>query len=123
MKSVLKCMLLLVLVSSCSKIELNDDPIIGIWKHSVKTATNTNKMVIDNEEWIFNDVYMGRFHGYRKGQVVFLTDFKWSVENGTYIVRYPGTDFPDDLVEMKETEDGTVLIRAEGKIFAQKEKS
>lgn len=114
-------MLLLILITSCSKIEENNDPIIGIWKHTVKTATNTNKMVIDNEEWIFNDVYLGRFHGYKDGQVVFLTDFKWTVDNGTYIVSYPGTDFPNDLVEMKETEEGILLIRAEGKIFAQKE--
>lgn len=122
MKTLLNCILLLVLVTSCSKIEENNDPIIGIWKHTVKTATNTNKMVIDNEEWIFNDVYLGRFHGYKDGQVVFLTDFKWTLDNGTYIVSYPGTDFPNDVVEMKETEESILLIRAEGKIFAQKEK-
>ena len=121
MKTFLKYVLVVVLVTSCSKIEENNDPIIGIWKNSVKTATNTNKMVIDYEEWIFNDVYLGRFHGYKEGQVVFLTDFKWTFENGTYTVSYPGTDFPDDLVVMQETEEGTVLIRKEGQIFARKE--
>lgn len=121
MMSLFKCLLLSVVFTSCSKIEENNDPIIGIWKHTVKTATNTNKMVIDNEEWIFNDAYLGRFHGYKSGQVVFLTDFKWTVDNGVYTVSYPGTDFPNDLVEMKETHDRIVLIRAEGKIFAQKE--
>lgn len=121
MKYLLNCLLLLVLVTSCSKIEENNDPIIGIWQHRVKTATNTNKMVIDNEEWIFNDVYLGRFHGYKNGQVVYLTDFKWSVNNDIYIVSYPGTDFPDDFIEMKETEDGAILMRTEGKIFAEKQ--
>jgi len=121
MKTILSCILLLALVSSCSKIEENKDPIIGIWKNSVKTATNTNKMVIDNEEWIFNDVYLGRFHGYKRGEVVFLTDFKWSVNGDVYIVSYPGTDFPDDFVQMQETEEGTMLVRTEGNIFAQKQ--
>jgi hypothetical protein len=121
MKTILSCIILLVLVSSCSKIEENNDPIIGIWKNSVKTATNTNKMVIDNEEWIFNDVYLGRFHGYKRGEVVFLTDFKWSVNSDVYIVSYPGTDFPDDFVQMQETEEGTMLVRTEGNIFAQKQ--
>lgn len=121
MKSVLNCTLLLVLFTSCSKIEVNEDPIIGIWKHTVKTATNTNKMVIDDEEWIFNDVYLGRFHGYKGGKVVFLTDFKWTFNNGTYIVSYPGTDFPDDSVQMKVTDEGTILFRTEGKIFAHRQ--
>ncbi|WP_419213294.1 hypothetical protein ACNR9Q_03875 [Maribacter sp. X9] len=121
MKAFLNLFLLLSLISSCSKIEENNDPIIGIWQNTVKTATNTKKMVVDNEEWIFNDVYLGRFHGYKDGKVVFLTDFKWTVENGTYIVSYPGTDFPDDLVEMKKTEEATILVRMEGKIFAEKQ--
>jgi len=111
----------MVLATSCSKIEENNDPIIGIWKHAVKTATNTNKMVVDNEEWIFNDVYLGRFHGYKDGQVVYLTDFKWSVNGDNYIVSYPGTDFPDDYVEMKQTDEGIILMRTEGQIFAQKQ--
>ena len=121
MKTIFNCIVLLLLVASCSKIEENHDPIIGIWKNSVKTATNTNKMVVDSEEWIFNDVYLGRFHGYKNGEIVFLTDFKWSVNGDVYMVSYPGTDFPDDFVQMQETEEGTVLIRTQGNIFAQKQ--
>ncbi len=121
MKYLLNCLLLLVFVTSCSKVEENNDPIIGIWLHTVKTATNTNKLVVDNEEWIFNDVYLGRFHGYKNGQVVYSTDFKWSVNNDIYMVSYPGTDFTDEFIEMKETEDGDLLLRTEGKIFAIKQ--
>ena len=121
MKYVLSYLALLALVTSCSKIEINNDPIIGIWQHTVKTPTNSNKLVVDSEEWIFNDVYLGRFHGYKNGQVVYLTDFKWRVNNDVYIVSYPGTDFPNDFIEMKETEDGTILVRMEGKIFAAKQ--
>jgi hypothetical protein len=121
MKFIVSCLIIWVLVTSCSKIEENNDPVIGIWQHAVKTATNANKLVVDNEEWIFNDVYLGRFHGYKNGQLVYLTDFKWSVNNDIYIVSYPGTDFPNDLIEMKDTEDGTILMRTEGKIFAVKQ--
>ncbi|WP_300027015.1 hypothetical protein [uncultured Maribacter sp.] len=121
MKCVFSCLILMVFITSCSKIEENNDPIIGIWNHTVKTATNTNKMVVDNEEWIFNDVYLGRFHGYKDGQVVYLTDFNWTVNGDVYIVSYPGTDFPDDLVKMQETEEGTILLRTEGEVFAEKQ--
>ena len=120
MKTFFNCLLLCVLFVSCSKIETNDDPVIGIWQHTVKTATNTNKLVVDSEEWIFNDVYLGRFHGYKKGEVIFLTDFSWSVDDGIYTISYPGTDFPDDYVKMEETDNGFVLMRTEGRLFAEK---
>ncbi|MGC1514201.1 MAG: hypothetical protein WA810_01380 [Maribacter sp.] len=121
MNNTIKCLLIWVLISSCTKIETNTDPIIGIWKNNVKTATNTNKMVVDSEEWIFNDVYLGRFHGYKNDKVVFLTDFSWSVNDNIYMLSYPGTDFPDEFLEMKDTEDGTMLMRIEGKPFALKQ--
>ncbi len=121
MKALLNCILITVFVTSCSKIDENNDPIIGIWKNTVKTATNSNKLVLDGEEWIFNDVYLGRFHGYNSGKVVFLTDFRWSVNNGTYTVSYPGTDFPNDFIHIQETEEGVLLLRSEGKIFAQRQ--
>lgn len=121
MKTFFKCLLLCVLFASCSKIGINDDPIIGIWHHTVKTATNTNKLVVDSEEWIFNDAYLGRFHGYKNGEVIFLTDFSWNAENGIYTVKYPGTDFPNDYVKMEETEEGVILMRTEGKLFAEKQ--
>ncbi len=121
MKTFFKCLLLCVLFASCSKIEINEDPIIGIWHHTVKTATNTNKLVVDSEEWIFNDAYLGRFHGYKNGEVIFLTDFSWNAENGIYTVKYPGTDFPNDYVKMEETEEGVILMRTEGKLFAEKQ--
>ena len=66
-------------------------------------------------------IYLGRFHGYKDGQVVYLTDFNWSVNGDVYIVSYPGTDFPNDFVKMQETEEGTILMRTEGKLFAEKQ--
>ena len=57
----------------------------------------------------------------KNGQVVYLTDFNWSVNGSIYTVSYPGTDFPDDFVEMQKTDEGVLLIRTEGKIFAEKQ--
>lgn len=118
MKALLYCLACSLLVLSCSEIEENYDPIIGIWRHQVKSATNAKNMVVDEEEWIFNDVYLGRYHIYNNGEVTFLTDFKWTVENGVYTISYYGTDLPDDQVRMIEQEDGIQLMRLTGKPFA-----
>lgn len=121
MKTFFNCLLVCVLFTSCSKIEINDDPVIGIWHHEVKTAVNTNKLMVDSEEWIFNDAYLGRFHGFKDDEIIYLTDFSWSVTNGVYTISYPGTDFPDDYVKMEETENGITLMRTEGQLFAEKQ--
>ena len=118
MKSLFSSFLLLLFMVSCSKIEENNDPVIGIWKNDVKSAMNNNKMVIDKEEWIFNDVYLGRFHGYRNGEVTYLTDFKWAIDGNVYIISYPGTDFPEDRVQMVEEDGITYLTYLSGKPFA-----
>lgn len=118
MRTLFNGILLCILISSCSKIETNDDPVIGIWEHNVKAATNSNKMVVDKEEWIFNDVYLGRFHGYNNGEVTYLTDFKWSVDGNIYTISYPGTDFPDDQAILVENEDGAHLKRLTGDTLA-----
>ncbi|GGD76024.1 hypothetical protein [Maribacter cobaltidurans] len=118
MKSLFSSLLLLLLLVSCSKIEENNDPVIGIWKNDVKSAMNNNKMVIDKEEWIFNDVYLGRFHGYRNDEVTYLTDFKWTIDGNIYTISYPGTDFPEDRVQMIEEDSITYLTYLSGKPFA-----
>ncbi|MFS4466325.1 hypothetical protein [Maribacter sp. 2210JD10-5] len=121
MKVFLQCLVVCVLVVSCSKIEENNDAVIGIWKNEVKTATNTNKLVIDTEEWIFNDVYLGRFHGYKDGEVSFLNDFTWTLEDNVYTISYTGTDFPDEYVIMEKTENGTILKKVSGELFAKRQ--
>ncbi|MBQ4913481.1 hypothetical protein J8L85_03470 [Maribacter sp. MMG018] len=120
MRTLFNGVLLFILISSCSKIETNDDPVIGIWEHNVKAATNSNKMVVDKEEWIFNDVYLGRFHGYNNGEITYLTDFKWTVDGDIYTISYPGTDFPNDQAILVENEDGTHLKRLSGDTLAIK---
>ncbi len=118
MKCLCSYLIVLIFIVSCSKIEVNNDPVIGIWKNEVKSASNINNMVIDKEEWIFNDVYLGRFHGYRNGEVTYLTDFRWSFDGNVYTISYPGTDFPEDTVKIKNEEGITYLSRLSGKPFA-----
>lgn len=110
-----------LLITSCSRVEENNGLIIGIWRTNVKTAVHANRRVLDNEVWIFNDVNLGRFHGYNKGKVVFLTDFKWTVNDASYRISYPGTDFPDGIVHREAMQEGSILLRTEGKIFALKQ--
>ena len=118
MKSLWSYLILLILVVSCSKIEINNDPVIGIWKNNVKSATNSNQLVVDQEEWIFNDVYLGRFQGYKKGEIAFFTDFKWAFDGERYTISYPGTDFPKVKVIMVK-EDGIIYLNhLTGKPFA-----
>ena len=118
MKGLLKYCVISILFVSCSKIEVNDNPVIGIWKNEVKSASNSKNMIIDKEEWIFNDVYLGRFYGYRNGEVTYLTDFRWSFDGKIYTISYPGTDFPQDTVRIIKEEDMTYLTRLSGKTFA-----
>lgn len=118
MKLFLCGILVILLYPSCSKPSVIDDPVIGIWHNHVKTATNTHKLMVDQEEWIFNDAQLGRYHGYRNGKIVFLTDFGWKVREGVYTVTYPGTDFVPDIVLMDHTEGQQILRTQEGGIRA-----
>jgi len=121
MKTFFRCFFVCAMLTSCSKIESNNDPVIGIWYNSVKTATNVNKMVVDKEEWIFNDVYLGRFHVYNDGEITFLTDFKWSLEGDVYTISYPAADFEEEYVKINKTEEGMYLVRTTGMNFATKQ--
>lgn len=118
MKCLWSYLVLLALFVSCSKIETNTDPVIGVWKNNVKSATNSNKMVVDKEEWIFNDVYLGRFQGYKNGIITIYTDFKWTFDGQTYTISYPGTDFPEVKVVMVDEKGMTYLKYLTGKPFA-----
>ncbi|NJB71560.1 hypothetical protein GGR42_002022 [Saonia flava] len=123
MKNVLNCLTLLLVLSSCSKIDVNSDPILGIWSHNVKSGSTaiTDKVVIDSHEWIFNDAYLGRFHAYNDGEVVFLTDFKWTVEGEIYTLSYPGTDLQANQLKMIVNEEGDQLVKLSGSTFAIKQ--
>ncbi len=111
----------IVFASNCSRIPENDDPVIGIWsKVEVLNAGETAKQTI-RQEWIFNDVFLGRYHKYNGATLEVITDFGWKQQDGVYTISYPGTDMPDNKVSMKESADGEMLEDAQGNILAHRE--
>ncbi len=111
----------IISVSNCTKIPENNDPIIGIWSRvDVSTDQEAGRQTI-RQEWIFNDVYLGRYHSYEGSQLDVKTDFSWTQEDGIYTISYPGTDMPEQRVSMKNSEEGTVLEDVQGNILALRE--
>ncbi len=107
----------LVLVSSCSTIEENNDPIIGIWVNAEKSQEAAKDDTIRNE-WIFNDAYLGRYHQYNNEEIVVISDFRWSSEDDIYTITYPGLeDRSDDKVALNNGQ----LIYVDGKVLAERE--
>ncbi|CAZ96897.1 hypothetical protein Q4603_19490 [Zobellia galactanivorans] len=112
----------IILVSNCSRIPENDNPVIGIWSDiEVAPASTTAKSQTVRKEWIFNDAYLGRYHRKINGSITFKTDFKWSYENDKYIISYPGTDMEDQVLSMKSSEEGNTLADAIGNVIAVRE--
>lgn len=111
----------IILASNCSRIPENNDPVIGVWA-SLNTITSSDKGTVSTRfEWIFNDVYLGRYHVIENGTVVAKTDFKWEEESGIYTISYPGLDKKDDVVTMKESPKGTMLEASDGNVLATRE--
>lgn len=111
----------IVLASNCSRIPENNDPVIGIWyRVDVISASETNKQTI-RQEWIFNDVYLGRYQKYNGSQLDFKTDFSWVLDKGVYTISYPGTDMINDVVSMKESPEGMLLEDIKGVTLAKRE--
>ena len=111
----------IILASNCSRIPENNDPVIGIWTNLEVTNSQASKSTM-KEEWIFNDVYLGRYHTYNNNKLDIITDFSWKKEDETYIITYPGLENKtNDLVVMKESESGIVLEHTSGNVLAIRE--
>ena len=115
-------LLALVAVSNCSRIPENNDPILGIWvRSSTETAVESNTPPIQvKEEWIFNDVYLGRYQVFHNNRLHYYTDYSWELENAVYLIDYYGTDFPKDTVRLGNSEPQQLLLNS-GELFAEKE--
>jgi len=112
----------IILSANCSRIEQNDDPIIGIW-HEAKTISgeSTSKTTV-RKEWIFNDVYLGRYHEISGNDITLKTDFKWSEEDGVYTVEYRGLEGkPNHVVTIQSNNEGKLLQKTDGDLLAVKE--
>ncbi|MDG1572209.1 hypothetical protein OZ410_07765 [Robiginitalea sp. M366] len=111
---------LLMAVSSCSEIPENDDPVIGIWSRTEIAQEPAQKVTL-REEWIFNDVYLGRYQRYEGSQITFKSDFSWEFSQGFYHIEYPGTDLPSDVVKIVLREGSELLEDHQGEILATRE--
>ncbi|MGI9550880.1 MAG: hypothetical protein ACR2MT_06765 [Aurantibacter sp.] len=117
----LVAILAIIFVSNCTRIPENDDPIIGIWNDKSISSPSSKSEVSTHQEWIFNAAYLGRFQSYQNNRLNFKTDFKWSEEDGVYIISYPGTDFTIDKVSMKGSLEGDMLEYENGSLLAIRE--
>ena len=108
----------IISASNCSRIPENNDPIIGIWT-KVEVDADNNEII--KQEWIFNDVYLGRYHLYSNNQLEIKTDFGWSAEESSYTINYPGLEKINDVVSMKMAQSVEVLEDQQGNILAQRE--
>jgi len=113
----------ILFVSNCSKIPLNNDPILGTWVNTQNASTQARSNVTIKEEWIFNDVYMGRYHKYEGGVQIIISDFGWSKDEDTYTITYPGLDRSDAQVILFDGIEGSDVLQTEnGQLFAERER-
>jgi hypothetical protein len=111
----------IIALSNCSQIPENNDPILGIWaKTKIATIEGKGTETV-REEWIFNDVYLGRYQSYSNSKLVFYTDFKWSVDNGTYTIIYGDPQVTDVTVSMEKAKTPEILTLGNGSVFATRE--
>ena len=110
-------LILVVLLTSCSKVSENTDPVLGTW-YKLGTQSPGTQDVNSKEEWIFNDAYLGRYHIYENNTVIFLTDFQWEQKDGRYSISYPGTELPQQQARMVMMNEQEILQDDEGEVLA-----
>ncbi len=117
----LMAIIAIISVSNCTQIPENNDPVIGIWfRVEVDELSETGRQTV-RQEWIFNDVYLGRYHRYENNTLTLKTDFNWEKENGRYTINYPGTEMESNVVSLKDSQEGELLADEEGNVLAHRE--
>ncbi|MDP5062756.1 hypothetical protein [Maribacter sp. IgM3_T14_3] len=112
----------IVFLANCSRIEQNTDPIIGIWSQSNTITTENSAKQTVRKEWIFNDVFLGRYHEIDGNTITLKTDFNWSKQDDIYTVEYKGLEGkPNNVITIKATEDGFYLLKKDGETLAIRE--
>jgi len=111
----------IVAISNCTSVPENHDPILGIWAKTESPRVEDKSSNTVREEWIFNDVYLGRYQRYSNSELIFYTDFKWSQENGTYSITYGDPQVTDITVSLEKAKEPEVLTLDNGSVFATRE--
>ena len=113
--------MVIISMSNCSEIPENNDPILGIWSRSEILSEDGEIEDEVRQEWIFNDVFLGRYHSYSNNNLEFFTDFSWSLEGNIYTIIYTGTDIPSIDVTLEQTSNPEKLALTNGNLFAERE--
>ena len=112
----------IVFLANCSRIEQNNDPIIGIWSQSELIVTENSLKQTIRKEWIFNDVFLGRYHEIDGSTTILKTDFNWSKQDDVYTIEYKGLDGkPNNIITIKATDDVSYLQKKDGATLAIRE--
>jgi len=109
----------IIAVSNCTRVPENNDPVLGTW---VKAVSNDETAKTDSpqitEEWIFNDVYLGRYNRYSNKDIAFYTDFSWEVIDGVYTISYSEGDMEQVEVSLSKGDNREKLELFNGSVFA-----
>ena len=111
----------IIAISNCTRVPENHDPILGIWAKTESSSIEGKNSSTVREEWIFNDVYLGRYQRYSNSKLIFYTDFKWSQEKGTYSITYGDPQVTDITVNLEKAQEPEVLTLDNGSVFATRE--
>jgi len=111
----------IIAISNCTSVPENHDPILGIWAKTEFSNIEGKSSSTVREEWIFNDVYLGRYQRYSNSELIFYTDFKWSQENGTYSITYGDPQVNDITVSLEKAKKPEILTLDNGSVFATRE--
>ncbi len=111
----------IIAISNCTSVPENHDPILGIWAKTELSSIEGKSAGTVREEWIFNDVYLGRYQRYSNSELIFYTDFKWSEDNGTYSIIYGAPQVSDITVSLEKAKEPEVLTLDNGLVFATRE--
>jgi hypothetical protein len=111
----------IISVSNCTRIPENNDPVIGIWSRMDVSLLDESSQEAVRQEWIFYDVYLGRYHRYENNTLVVKTDFNWEIQDGVYTINYPGTEMLSHEVVRKDHTAGEVLADSQNNILAFRE--
>nr|WP_297783760.1 hypothetical protein [uncultured Allomuricauda sp.] len=111
----------IIAISNCTRVPENNDPILGIWAKTEFSSPEGKTASSTREEWIFNDVYLGRYQRYSNSKLIFYTDFKWSQKNGNYSITYGDPQVTDITVSLEKAEEPEVLTLENGSVFATRE--
>lgn len=116
----IKVALALIIFCTCDTIDIADDPVLGVWTKTEIISSETQKEKVTKfQEWIFNDLYLGRYHIYENNELVFYHDFDWRINaDETYTLSYRGEiELADEIFTLKKTTTEK-LVKLDGSTFA-----